>query len=158
MSEVQVFPAWRDLPDLLDQVRRTFSYGPGEHRATGYLYAEGEQSWPEPLAESGPALVDELETLLGIRFSHVAFQAYRDGSGCGWHADTPFDAQAILSLGQTRTFGIRPNGGDPEWIPVAHGDLVVMPSGYQQTHEHCVPEELRIGERVSLVFRTVART
>ncbi len=127
-------------------------YGPGEDRATGSLYGDG-HDWPP----SVPDLLDQLDALLNIRFTHVAFQAYRNGSGCGWHADTPFDAQAVLSLGTTRTFGIRPIGGEPEWIQVEHGDLVYMPPGFQAGWEHCVPVEDIPGERVSLVFRTVAK-
>jgi alkylated DNA repair dioxygenase AlkB len=130
------------------------AYAPGEDRATGYLYGDGAE-WPPDLATAGPKLLDDLERATGIRFTHVVFQAYRNGSGCDWHADTPFDAQAILSLGATRKFGIRPIGGEPEWLTVNHGDLVFMPSGFQDTHEHCVPVEPdKPGERVSLVFRT----
>lgn len=116
-------------------------------RATGYLdvadYAD---------------LVDALELEVGVRFSIVAFQAYRDGAGCGWHADSPFDVQAVLSLGVTRTFGVRPLGGEPTFVRVAHGDLVVMPSGFQAGWEHCVPLEAVPGERLSLVFRTPGGT
>lgn len=134
-----------------------FAYGPGEDRATGYLHAAGEQEWPTALSALGPALVDDLADLLGVRFTIVAFQAYRNGTGCGWHADTPFDVHAVLSLGATRTFGTRRLGCEPQWVAVQHGDLVVMPSGFQDDHEHCVPQEDAPGERVSLVFRTVAR-
>jgi alkylated DNA repair dioxygenase AlkB len=156
--ELGVYRGWRPDPGLLDDLRAVFIYGPGEDRATGYLYADGEQAWPATLQRIGPAILDELDALLGVRFTIVAFQAYRDGTGCGWHADTPFDVHAVLSLGVTRTFGVRRTGGEPKWIAVEHGDLVVMPSGFQRDHEHCVPEEHVAGERISLVFRTVARS
>ena len=148
---------WSEDPELLPAVRALFSYGPGDDRATGQLYAQGEQPWAPGLAKLGPKLLGDLDALLGIRFPIVIFQAYRNGSGCDWHADTPFDAQAVLSLGVTRTFGVRQPGGDPVWTPVKHGDLVVMPSGFQAEWQHCVPVEDVVGERVSLVFRTVAR-
>jgi alkylated DNA repair dioxygenase AlkB len=148
---------WWDDPELLAAVRGLFAYGPGEDRATGYLYAAGEQPWPAALAELGPELLDVLESLLGVRFEIVAFQAYRNGAGCDWHTDSPFDVQAVLSLGATRTFGVRRAGGEPQWTSVSSGDLVVMPSGFQSEWEHCVPTENALGERVSLVFRTVAR-
>lgn len=141
-TDLGVYPGWCDQ-DLLPVVRSLFTYGPGEDRATGEMSGD----W---LAE----LLDRLESTLGVRFTIVAFQAYRDGSGCGWHTDDPFDAQAVLSLGVTRTFGVRPMGGEPEWIRVRHGDLVYMPSGFQKDHEHCVPVEDVPGERISLVFRT----
>lgn len=153
LTDFRVFADWRrDDLDLLPAARSLFTYD-GD-RATGYLFTEGERGWPGPFAALGPQLLLDLEALLGIQFPIVAFQAYRGGAGCDWHADTPFDAQAILSLGATRTFGIRPHGGDPEWTPVNHGDLVFMPPGFQHTHEHCVPVEDEPGERVSLVFRT----
>jgi alkylated DNA repair dioxygenase AlkB len=151
-SDLQVFPGRRD-DDLFAAARGLFDFGE-EDRATGYLYVEGERGWPASFAATGPKLLDDLEKLLGIRFPIVAFQGYRNGSGCDWHADTPFDAQAILSLGATRTFGTRRNGGDPEWTQLHDGDLVFMPPGFQDTREHCVPVEDKPGERVSLVFRT----
>lgn len=142
-TSLAFFPGWNSDPDLLPEVRSLFEFG-DEDRATGYL--------PDGLDWG---LLDRLEHDLGVRFTVVAFQAYRNGSGCDWHADTPFDAQAVLSLGATRTFGVRPIGGEPQWLSVAHGDLVVMPSGFQDEWEHCVPVEDEPGERVSLVFRTV---
>lgn len=99
-------------------------------------------------------MVDALAGLTGVRFTVAAFQAYRNGAGCGWHADSPFDVQAILSLGTTRTFAVRPLDGDPTFMQVAHGDLVVMPSGFQDHWEHSIPAEPVLGERLSLVFRT----
>ncbi len=152
--DLGVHRGWNDDPGLLDAVRGQFAYGPGDDRATGYLY--GEQPWPAALTAAGPRLLDGLNDLLGIRFTIVAFQAYRDGSGCGWHTDSPFDAQAVLSLGTTRTFGTRRLGEEPIWTKVGHGDLVSMPSGFQSEWEHCIPVEDVTGERVSLVFRTVA--
>jgi alkylated DNA repair dioxygenase AlkB len=150
---LQVLGAWRPDDGLHAAVRECFTYDPGEDRATGYLFGDG-HDWPAPLAEFGPALLEDLAALLDVKFPIVAFQAYDDGSGCGWHTDSPFDVQAILSLGVTRTFGVRPVSGPPQWIRVSHGDLVFMPSGFQDEWEHCVPLEAVEGERVSLVFRT----
>ena len=155
--DIRLIRAWRQDPGLFDAVRGLFTYAPGESRAAGYLYAAGEQPWPAAFAEAGGALLDDLDGQLGIRFTIALFQAYRDGAGCSWHTDDAFDVQAVLSLGVTRTFGIRSAGGEPEWLQVHHGDLLVMPSGFQAEHEHCVPDEDVPGERCSLVFRTVAR-
>jgi alkylated DNA repair dioxygenase AlkB len=156
LGAAPVYPEWLKLGGVLDALRECFSYPRGDDRATGYLYAEGEQSWPEPLALLGPLLLKDLREDLGARFTIAAFQAYRNGTGCGWHSDTPFSSQAILSLGVTRTFGVRPRGGEAEWMKVAEGDLVFMPPGFQREWEHCVPEEDVPGERCSLVFRTPA--
>lgn len=103
----------------------------------------------------GPALLDGLERDTGIRFTACAFQAYLDGAGCGWHHDRDWGAQAIISLGVTRGFGMRRDGAE-EFLRLAHGDLLVMPPGFQQEREHCVPVEQVKGERCSLVFRTPA--
>ena len=62
--------------------------------------------------------------------------------------------QAILSLGATRTFGIRAVGEEPHWMQLRAGDLLFMPAGTQTKYEHCVPVEDEPGERISLVFRT----
>jgi alkylated DNA repair dioxygenase AlkB len=156
--DAHLYRRWNHDPGLLAAVRGLFTYGPGDDRATGYLYAAGERDWPPALATVGPALLDGLGELLDVRFTIVAYQAYLNGSGCDWHTDTPFDAQAILSLGVSRTFGVRPVVGEPEWLTVEHGDIVYMPSGFQAEWEHCVPVEDVEGERCSLVFRTVAGT
>jgi alkylated DNA repair dioxygenase AlkB len=156
-SDLVVHRDWCDGTDLLAAVRQVFTYGPRDDRATGYLFGDG-QPWPGPLAVLGPALLDDLDALLGIRFTVVAFQAYMDGSGCDWHSDDAFDAQAVLSLGVTRTFGVRrKDGSDLSLLPVDHGDLVFMPPGFQATWQHCVPIEQVAGERCSLVLRTVER-
>jgi alkylated DNA repair dioxygenase AlkB len=157
MPHLRVVRDWDFGEDLFPAARSLFEYGPGEDRATDQLYAEGEQDWPDALAGRGPKLLDDLDELLGVRFTIAIFQAYRNGSGCDWHTDTPFDAQAVLSLGATRTFGILRNDGG-SWYSLNQGDLVFMPSGFQQEWQHCVPVEDVPGERVSLVFRTVARS
>jgi alkylated DNA repair dioxygenase AlkB len=149
---LRVFRSWGAPPPLYRAMQAHFTYQPGEHRATGWLF--GDQPWPEALAESGPALIADLHELLGVRFEYAAFQAYLNGSGCDWHDDASFGAQAILSLGVTRTFGVRVKGHDPEWMQVGHGDLVYMPTDFSAEHEHCVPVEDIPGERISLVFRT----
>jgi alkylated DNA repair dioxygenase AlkB len=131
-------------------------------RATGYLFSAAQAGalpvtpWPAPLSRLGPELLRDLEAATGARFPVVAFQAYLDGAGCSWHHDRDWDVQAILSLGVTRTFGLRREGRE-SFTRLAHGDLLVMPSGFQQEWEHCVPVEDAPGERCSLVFRSPAQ-
>ena len=148
---------WSEDPALLPAARGLFTYGPGDDRATGYLYAQGEQRWPPDFAGQGSDLLDLLDKTLGVRFTIVLFQAYRNGTGCDWHTDDAFDVQAILSLGASRTFGLRRPGETPTWTTLDSGDLLYMPSGFQDEWQHCVPAEDVVGERVSLVFRTVRR-
>lgn len=100
-----------------------------------------------PMAVLGPWLLDELAVLLDVRFAIVAFQAYADGNAwTDWHVDDAFDAQAILSLGARRTFGI----GD-ELIPLMAGDLIYLPDHVRHSIR---PDPEVIHERCSLVFRT----
>lgn len=136
---------WRlDHELLLAEVRPHVTYPHGDNRATGWL----DEPWVDPL-------VNDLEQHIGVRFTSTAFQAYRDGrAACGWHSDPNFDAQAILSLGASRTFGTR-WGAVEQFDRVDAGDLVYMPSGFQDDWEHSIPPEPAVtGERVALVFRT----
>ena len=67
------------------------------------------------------------------------------------HSDT---VVAIVSLGSTRRFLLRPDGGGPS---IAHdlrsGDLIVLGGTCQRTWEHCVPKRAHAGPRISLMFR-----
>ena len=154
----QVLRGWRGGDtQLLPAVRRVFAYDEREPgRATGWLWFPAGPpvtAWPGPLADLGPWLLADLKTELGTAFTVCCFQAYRDGTGVGWHADPQWSAQAILSLGVTRSFGLRGPGGET-FTRLAHGDLLFMPPGFQDEWQHCVPEEEAPGERVSLVFRS----
>lgn len=163
MTEPVLYRKWCGNGEPLLAVLRT-QYEYTERmpdRATGWLYAARQigqlppMEWPEPLSAIGPALLGDLEFLLGIRFEAACFQAYLDGSGVDWHYDRDWDATAILSLGVTRDFGLRGRSGDQ--FPSLHdGDLLFMPPGFQHEWEHCVPVQDVTGERCSLVFRTPA--
>jgi len=157
----RLLAGWLDGGDeILPALRTLYRYPERQpDRATGWLYAARQIAmlpptpWPLALAGSGPALLAALEDVTGVRFEAACFQAYLNGSGCGWHYDRDWDAQAILSLGVTRTFGLR-RDGDEEFLSLAHGDLLIMPSGFQDEWEHCVPAEDAPGERCSIVFRS----
>ena len=99
---------------------------------------------------------------LGEPFTTVGLCCYRDGSdSVAWHGDTigrgrSHDTMvAIVSLGATRTFALRPRGGGPSLrLPQAHGDLLVMGGSCQRTWEHSVPKtSAATGPRVSIQFR-----
>lgn len=154
----RLLPGWRSADtQILPALRTLYSYTEHEpDRATGWLYLPAGPPvtpWPAAFADLGPWLLADMERDLGVEFTAVCFQAYLDGSGCGWHYDRDWGAQAILSLGVTRTFGLRGASGE-EFFPLAHGDLLFMPPGFQNEWEHCVPQEKTPGERCSLVFRT----
>jgi len=99
---------WRAADtQLLPMLREVFAYTEREPgRATGWLLLQDRPpvtGWPGPFADLGPWLLADLQRDLGTRFTAVAFQAYLDGTGCGWHHDRDWGAQAVLSLGVTRS-------------------------------------------------------
>jgi hypothetical protein len=87
---------------------------------------------------------------------------YRDGSdGVAWHGDRdgsrPVDEVAIISLGGSRTFRIRPKGGGPgRSVELHSGDLLVM-GGSMQTHfEHSIPKRAASHARISVTLRAAS--
>jgi alkylated DNA repair dioxygenase AlkB len=100
---------------------------------------------------------------LGEPFTTVGLCLYRDGAdSVAWHGDTIGRSSsedtmvAIVSLGVTRTFALRPRGGGGSSLrlPQGHGDLLVMGGSCQRTWEHSVPKtSAPTGPRVSIQFR-----
>ncbi len=106
---------------------------------------------------------------LGERFTTAGFCLYRDGSdSVSWHGDrvgstrSPMTGPssddtmvAIVSLGATRLFAMRPVGGGHSLrLPQRHGDLLVMGGSCQRTWEHAVPKTTApTGPRISIQFR-----
>jgi alkylated DNA repair dioxygenase AlkB len=99
---------------------------------------------------------------LGEPFTSAGLCLYRDGNdSVAWHGDnigrsrTEDTMVAILSLGSTRTFALRPRGGGPSLrIKHGHGDLLVMGGSCQRTWEHSIPKTSKpIGPRISIQFR-----
>jgi alkylated DNA repair dioxygenase AlkB len=99
---------------------------------------------------------------LGEPFTSAGLCLYRDGNdSVAWHGDTIGRSRtedtmvAILSLGATRTFALRPRGGGASLrIKHGHGDLLVMGGSCQRTWEHSIPKTSKpIGPRISIQFR-----
>lgn len=99
---------------------------------------------------------------LGEPFTTAGFCLYRDGAdSVAWHGDTIGRSRthdtmvAIVSLGATRLFAMRPRGGGTSLrLPQYHGDLLVMGGSCQRTWEHAVPKTTaRTGPRISIQFR-----
>lgn len=111
-----------------------------------------------------PAVVDELRRALGERygvvFDSAGFNLYRDGrDGVAWHGDKIVKAIAepivpLVSLGEPRTFLLRPRGGGRS-LPfrLGRGDLLVTGGTTQRTWQHSVPKAARAGPRISIAFR-----
>jgi alkylated DNA repair dioxygenase AlkB len=99
---------------------------------------------------------------LGEPFTSAGLCLYRDGAdSVAWHGDTIGRSStedtmvAIVSLGATRVFALRPRGGGQSLrLPQQHGDLLVMGGSCQRTWEHAVPKTTQPkGPRISIQFR-----
>jgi alkylated DNA repair dioxygenase AlkB len=126
------------------------------------FYAEGE-TLPDPVLEEARHRLDEhYGAELGEPFVTAGLCLYRDGrDSVAWHGDTigrgstEDTTVAIISLGQPRSFLLRPRGGGRALRhDLGHGDLLVMGGSCQRTWEHAVPKTARpAGPRISVQFR-----
>jgi alkylated DNA repair dioxygenase AlkB len=125
-------------------------------------YAEGEPLPHWALEEARLALNAHYIDELGEPFIGAGLCLYRDGSdSVAWHGDriareSPGDTMvAILSLGATRPFALRPKSGGPGLrLQVGHGDLLVMGGSCQRTWLHAIPKTARcLGARISVQSR-----
>jgi alkylated DNA repair dioxygenase AlkB len=125
-------------------------------------YAEGEPLPHPVLDEARSALTAYYADELGEPFVSAGLCLYRDGrDSVAWHGDrvareSPKDTMvAILSLGATRPFALRPkSGGHGLRLQVGHGDLLVMGGSCQRTWQHAIPKTARcLGARISIQFR-----
>ncbi len=111
-----------------------------------------------------PPIVDAMRVALGQRygvsFDSAGFNLYRDGrDGVAWHGDKIVKAIAepvvpLVSLGEPRTFLLRPRGGGrSRAFRLGRGDLLVTGGTTQRTWQHSVPKVARAGPRISIAFR-----
>lgn len=125
---------------------------------------EGEE-WPDPFLHR---LRGALNEYYGARdpFVTCGLAYYRnERDSVSWHGDTfgrggsDDVLVAIVSIGEPRTFLLRPRAGHAPAGPsirydVGHGDLLVMGGSAQRTWEHAVPKSARpVGPRISIQFR-----
>jgi alkylated DNA repair dioxygenase AlkB len=125
-------------------------------------YGEGE-ALPHPvLADARSALNAHYAEELGEPFVSAGLCLYRDGSdSVAPHGDrvareSPRDTMvAVISLGATRPFTLRPKAGGPGLkLQVGHGDLLVMGGSCQRTWLHGIPKVSGcLGARISIQFR-----
>jgi alkylated DNA repair dioxygenase AlkB len=100
-----------------------------------------------------------------VTFGALGLNHYRDGTdSVAWHADRELrhlddTLVAILTLGATRPFLLRPTGGGRSIdLRPASGDLLVMGGRAQACWEHAVPKTAHAtGPRISASIRWVAR-
>ncbi len=127
-------------------------------------FVDSGQPVPHPfLADSRCELNRQYADELGEDFTSIGMCLYRDGQdSVAWHGDTlgrgaTHDTMvAVLSLGATRTFALRPrDGGASVRLAVGHGDLLVMGGTCQRTWEHAIFKTSRhVGPRLSIQYRT----
>lgn len=101
-----------------------------------------------------------LSTRYDVRFDSVGINLYRDGAdSVAWHRDRiPSEivdpVVALVSLGEPRTFLLRPHGGGKSGaFRLGHGDLLVTGGQTQRRFEHSVPKVKASGPRMSIAFR-----
>ena len=127
-----------------------------------YQYAENllnSHPWTTTLAD----LRTQVEAIAGARFNSVLANFYRNGrDSVGWHADDEADLGpliASLSLGETRTFSLRPrsrNRGKPVELPLVSGTLLLMRAPLKQKWNHAIPPIPEVTEgRINLTFRQI---
>jgi alkylated DNA repair dioxygenase AlkB len=101
-----------------------------------------------------------LSTRYDVRFDSVGVNLYRDGAdSVAWHRDRiPSEivdpVVALVSLGEPRTFLLRPHGGGKSRaFRLGHGDLLVTGGQTQRRFEHSVPKVKASSPRMSIAFR-----
>ena len=129
---------------VVDEPRLTRWYGPGEEL-------------PHPGLEMAGK---ELERLYQVPLAGPGLNYYRDGrDSVAFHADRELrhlsdTIVAIVTLGATRPFLVRPLGGgrSRDFRP-GSGDLLVMGGACQALFEHAVPKVASSGPRISASWR-----
>jgi alkylated DNA repair dioxygenase AlkB len=124
-------------------------------------YGRGEPL-PHPVLGEARAALNAHYAELADPFVSAGLCLYRDGAdSVAWHGDriareSPRDTMvAIVSLGATRPFALRPRSGGPGLrLQVGHGDLLVMGGSCQRTWLHAIPKTAHaLGARISIQFR-----
>ncbi len=98
----------------------------------------------------------------GGDYNSVLLNRYANAQdSVSWHSDDEpeMDSEhpiASLSLGASRAFLIRPIASKKsiQTYILSSGGLLVMPTGFQQKYQHCIPKsKTPCGSRVNLTFR-----
>ncbi len=138
-----------------------------------------EEVWigPYPYKFSGRTLepagwtreIEALRETIGARYggdynSVLLNQYVNERDSVSWHSDDEpeMDSKhpiASVSLGASRLFRVRQIGSrEARSYVLTSGSLFVMPAGFQQNYEHCVPKSKKpCGDRVNLTFRRMNR-
>jgi alkylated DNA repair dioxygenase AlkB len=130
--------------------------GPYAYRFSGRTLAPAE--WTSEIA----AVRERIRAQFGGAYNSVLLNRYlNEDDSVSWHSDDepemdPTYPIASLSLGAPRVFRVRFKGtkDHAHSYLLASGSLLVMPAGFQQIYQHCVPKsKTPCGERINLTFR-----
>jgi alkylated DNA repair dioxygenase AlkB len=168
---VDVARGWLAGPDtLFDHLVETVEWQQGRRWMYERMVDDPRlSSWfPSGEPVPHPVLLEArraLESRYGVRFGAVGLNYYRDGNdSVAFHRDRELrqvdEAMvAIVTLGSTRPFLIRPRGkGASRNFAPGRGDLIVMGGSCQRDFEHGVPKVKRGGPRLSLSWRWSGHT
>ncbi len=160
---VDFVPGWATGTDgLFRQLVETAPWATGERPMYDRVVAEPRlhtERWTDK-PEVLPRMARCLTRHYAKRLSAITANLYRDGNdSVAWHGDRigrkhADTVVAILSLGSTRRFLLRPDGGGSSIrYDMEPGDLIVLGGTCQKTWEHCVPKRAWAGPRISVMFR-----
>ena len=130
--------------------------GPYSYRFSGRTLAPA--GWTSEIA----AVRERIRAQYGGAYNSVLLNRYlNEDDSVSWHSDDepemdPTHPIASLSLGAPRVFRVRLSGtkDDAQSYLLTSGSLLVMPAGFQQVYQHCVPKsKTPCGTRINLTFR-----
>jgi alkylated DNA repair dioxygenase AlkB len=130
--------------------------GPYSYRFSGRTLAP--TGWTSEIA----AVRERIGAQYGGAYNSALLNRYlNEEDSVSWHSDNepemdPTHPIASLSLGAPRVFRVRLNGTkeDARNYLLTSGSLLVMPAGFQQEYQHCVPKsKTPCGPRINLTFR-----
>jgi alkylated DNA repair dioxygenase AlkB len=114
---------------------------------------------PHPITPEIKKLQERIEEEFSGNYNSCLLNRYVGGKdSVAWHADDEDEMDdahqiASVSLGAARNFVIREveSKDKKTTFVLANGSLIIMPPGFQETHEHCVPKtKAVIGTRINL--------
>ena len=157
------FEAIRDGVDWQSERRPMYDRVVDVPRLLGGFALDGSEPMPEALREAA----DLTCATLGVAFTHVGLNYYRDGrDSVAPHNDklysiVPGYPIALLSLGVTRRMDIRekepstPGARRRAWrVDLEPGSVLVMSHVSQKHYDHGIPKVSEpVGPRISLAFR-----
>ena len=152
------FAQLRDAVDWRQQRRPMYDRVVDVPRLTSGYTLDGSEPLPAALAEARA----RVEAELGVVFTHVGLNYYRDGhDSVAPHNDkltTLIDGQpiALVSVGDARRMEIREKLPPRRVVRIdlEPGSLLVMSHAMQHHYDHGVPKTKHaVGPRISLAFR-----